>query len=338
MKKLVFSALALSATTATGLASDSEWTSLDQQIEALTSSLAVDNHGGPAIFGRIRTYYDNNSDADQGGWSVLNARLGAKGSVGDYSYKLQVDFAREPELLDAYVDFPIGGQVMGRWGQFKANVSHAALTSSGNLFFRNRSAVGALFSGRSQGFHIGGEFDMLDWGITIQNGSDGVTDELFTAGRISFDVLGSGSDMVEGAIGGTEEMSATASIAFFDDGGADDSDGTLLEIHGGTNVYSFGLEILDLGDNVITSQGTNQGLEGDSSPITLMGTYMLQPDAWELGIRYQDWDTSTDTSAIEIGVNNYLDGHNLKWQLQYTSVSDDVADADVISIGLQAAF
>lgn len=351
MKKLVCSALALSATSLSAIASESDWSSLDQQIEALTTSLAVDNTGGPNFFGRIRTFYVTSSDvvggvdsdgkdADLGGFVVTDARLGVKGTRGDYEYKLQVDFADDPVLLDAYIDFPIGGQVKGRLGQFKAGLSRSALISSGNLVFVDRNAIGRLFGDRTEGGQLMGEFDALDWNITIQNGGDGVGDNYLVVGKIGFDVLGQGKDMVEGAYGGTEEPSATVAIAFYDDGATKDGNGTLLEFHGGTNVYSFGADILDIGDALYTGNGSATdfsgiALEANTTPFSVYGTYMLQPETWEVALRYQDFDNDASEDKVDIAVNNYIDGHNLKWTLQYSTTSSDVTDNEVSSIWLQ---
>ena len=363
MKKLVCSALALSATSAAGLASDSDWSSLDQQIEALTASLAVDNGGGPNMFGRLRAYYATSSDVvggidsdgddlDLGGFFVEDARFGVHGQRGDYGYKLQVDFADGMSLLDAYADFPIGEQVQGRFGQFKSELSRSALVSSGKLAFIDRNAVGNLFSMRVPGFQIGGEFDALDWNIDIQNGGDtdagtgfgaGAGDDLYFAGKVSFDVLGAGKDLPEGATGGTDEPSATVAIGFYSDGATEDGDGFIAEFHGGTNVYSFGLDVLSIGDGLYAGNGSAEDsltgieLEADTTPISLAGTYMVSPDTWEVALRFQDYDNDNDESKIDLAVNNYLDGHNLKWTLQYSTTDSDDEDHEIDLIALQLA-
>ena len=351
MKKLVISACALTATSAAALGSDGTWSSLDDQIEALTTSLAIDN-GGPVVSGRIRTYYVNSSDVvvgvdedgddvNLGGFRVTDARLAVKGSRGDYEYKLQVDFADEPELLDAYADFPIGGQVKGRFGQFKAGLSRSALVSSGDLAFVDRNMIGNLFSTRAEGIQLMGEFDALDWNITVQNGSDDVGEDYFIVGKVGFDVLGDGKDLVEGAYGGTEEPSATVAIAFYDDGATSDGNGTLLEFHGGTNLYSFGADVLDIGDDLYAGNGSAAdtlsgiALEANTTPFSVFGTYMLQPETWEVALRYQDLDNELGEDKIDLAVNNYLEGHALKWTLQYSTTSSDDSDNEVDSIWLQ---
>jgi len=349
MKKLVYSALALSVTTAGALASDSDWSTLDQEIEALTASTVLDTTG-PKFSGRVRTYYESSGDVgadDLGNFNVRETRLKMTGSRGDYGYTVQADFTGGFSLLDAYVDFPIGGQVSGRFGQFKAGFSRSALIGGGNIFFVDRNIVGALWSGRREGFALSGEFDQLGWWLTIHDGTDFGGDEYLITAKVAFDLMGEGANAKnEGAYGGTEEPSATAAVAFYDDGGLESGDGTLLEFHGGTNVYSFGVDLLSVGDDLVTSNGSATAspfgttIDADSTPMSLFGTYMLQADTWELGIRFQDYDNGAGEDKLDIGIINHLDGHKLKWTIQYSSTSSDDAanEVDWIAIQLQLAF
>jgi len=327
MKKLVYSALALSVTSAGALASDTDWSTLDQEIEALTASTALDNHG-PHIGGRIRTWYESNSDTDTGDFEVNNARVHATGSHGDYGYKVQVEFAGDATaLLDAYVDFAIGGQVNARMGQFKTGLSRSALISANNLFFTDRNNAGSAHNARTEGFMISGDFDQLGWSASIMDGSDGGLDEYLMAFKVDYDVMGDGASDAEGAYGGSEAPSLTLGIGMWDDGADDNDDGSIIEIHGGTNVWSLGIDMQDDGAT-------------DSSPTSIMGTYMLQPDTWELGVRLEDEDNGSDESTMTIGVNNYLDGHGLKWGFEMASTSSDdaAAETDTIRISLNCAF
>ncbi|MDA1267085.1 MAG: hypothetical protein O2816_18545, partial [Planctomycetota bacterium] len=102
MKKLLYSALALSATATGALASD-DWSTLDQEINALSASAAFDKTG-PTIGGRIRTLYENSSDftgtlnpsdpanpGDLSDFDVIDARVKITGGRDGYSYVFQVD-------------------------------------------------------------------------------------------------------------------------------------------------------------------------------------------------------------------------------------------------------
>ena len=101
------------------------------------------------------------------------------------------------------------------------------------------------------------------------------------------------------------------------------------------------MDVLDIGDAVYVGNGTPTDalsgitLEGNTTPFSVFGTYMLQPDTWEVAVRYQDLDNDANEDKIDISVNNYLDGHYLKWTLQYTTTSSDVDANEVDAFFLQ---
>jgi len=359
MKKLVYSALALSVTSAGALASDTDWSTLDQEIEALTASTSLDNHG-PHIGGRIKTSYVSSSDLgdvdpitgekadlDTGDFQVNDARIHVSGNHGDYGYMVQWDLA-DDGLLDAYVDFAIGGQVNARMGAHKAGISRSALISSGNTFFANRTYAGDAWADRTEGLTLSGDFDQLGWSLGFMDGFDADADDHLMTAKVDFDVMGDGMGANEGAYGGSESPSLTIGIGMWDDGGADDTDGNIIEAYAGTNVWSFGVEMQDIGDANQATQGGSDigdllntfGQGADCSPMTITGTYMLSPDTWELGVRMQDFDNDDNTESMSIAVNNYIDGHGLKWTLDMTeyTTDTDVFDTSVLTLQLNVSF
>lgn len=381
MKKFVFSAAALTLT-GTAVAND-DWAQLDQDIQALSASVQGLEDGGMQIGGRIRALYQSSSDVDAdgdinnatttdlGGFSVRNARLYATGTTaGDIGYRVEVDFgAGDPifniagvdendnpvyddqiGLLDAYLDIPIGGEFSARVGQFRAHVSREALIDSGNLFFVERSAIGALFAGRSQGIAISGDMGTFDVALTIQNGSDGVGDELFYAVRGNMDLMGGGTDLVEGAYGAGDEMEASAAISYFSDEAVDDADGFLVEASLATGQFSAQASFLSFGDGISAPNVSQESilpvaaLAADTTPFSVQGTFMLSEagseyGAWELGARFQDYDDDAfDTTTLDIGANYYANGHDYKYIINWTSISSDLGDADLIQVGVNARF
>ena len=116
----------------------------------------------------------------------------------------------------------------------------------------------------------------------------------------------------------------------------------------GTNVYSFSGEVTDYDDSGYSSssgvtgksQGGNEFGLGNTTPFAVAGTYMLTPDTWEVGVRYQDFDDEENTDLIEVAVNHYMEGHDLKWTLQYSTSNSDEGDLeiDLITLGLTAGF
>jgi hypothetical protein len=60
--------------------------------------------------------------------------------------------------------------------------------------------------------------------------------------------------------------------------------------------------------------------------------------AWELGVRFQDFDDSQDTSVVDFGANYYANGHDYKYIINWSSVSSDAGDVDLITLGVNARF
>ncbi|HPF15564.1 MAG: hypothetical protein H6830_08680 [Planctomycetes bacterium] len=342
MKLLSIGAAALTLS-GFAVASETDYSSFDKDIEALVSG-DVD-HTGPHISGYMQARYDNSGDItvggnDLGGFEVPRARVSFQGEHNQYGYKVQVDFSNSTDvLLDAYVDIPVSN-VSARTGLFKGGISRNGLTSSSKLFFINRSQIGDLFDNRDYGVMFSGDFDQLSWYLTLQNGSDMQGDELRIAGRVEFDVMGKGVGGVEGAYGGPDELSGTVALSMYDDGNLTDGTGTLVEAHMVSSEFSFGAEVLDTDVNGVAAAPGTSMLVGDTTAFSVYGTYMLTPDQWELGVRYQDFDDPDNSNLVEVGVNHYLDGHNLKYGIGYSTMSSDNAaiEADIIQVQLQVGF
>lgn len=330
------------------VASETDYSSFDRDIEALVSGRLADE-GGPSISGYAQVRYMSSSDVavaptgnDLGGFAVPRARVIFKGERQGYGYKVQVDFASGTLLKDAYIDIPINN-ISARAGLFRSAFSRSGSSSSATMFFIDRTEVGNLFLTRDPGVMFHGTFDQLSFFLSLMNGTDGTGDELNTVIRVAFNFMGAGIGSTEGAYGGPDELSGTASISMYDDGEATDGSATLIEAHVANSQYSAGFELFDADDaGVASTPGIGAGTlaSDDATAMALYGTYMLTPDQWELGVRFQDMDDAADTSIMELGVNRYLDGHNLKYSIGYRSVSSDTAalEVDMIQLQLQVAF
>jgi hypothetical protein len=356
MKKLVFSACALTLTCGTAVANNSDWDQLDNDVQALSANLQDMEGGGPSFGGRIRAIYNNNSDADIGGFNIDNARMFMTGTTAaGVGYRLENDFGTG-NLLDAYIDVSAGDTIDIRMGQFRGYVLSESQIDSGNLFFVDRSVNAAMFAGRQQGLAVTGDMDAFNWAITIQDGSDDNADELFYALHAGMDFMGAGTSMVEGAYGAGDDMTASAGISYFDDGAVDDASGFAIEAGAQSSQFSISANFVSYGDggagsNFDTNEahvlglGAGTGYLADSSVWSIMGTFALN-ESWELGLRYQDLDGAAGDDIIDFGANYYVDGHAMKYILNWTSVSQDsgpnpgdgAGDTDLIRIGFNAAF
>ena len=67
------------------------------------------------------------------------------------------------------------------------------------------------------------------------------------------------------------------------------------------------------------------------------GTFMVS-GAWELGVRFQDFDDTADSTLMDLGANYYANGHDFKYIINWASLSSDNGDTDTLTIGVNARF
>ena len=357
MNKFVLSALAL--TSASGLAfagsETEEWLSLDREIESLASSLAPQS-GGAAVSGFIKTSYSNSSDVtvganDLGGFSLDHARLNFSGSVGDYTLFVSVDSSPAATgfgyfgateaagalgVLDAFVSWAITDQITGTMGNFNAPVLNSSSLTENRLLFIDRSLNGDLNDSRDLGLMLSGVFDQLSWWVSIQNGLDAAGDDNAFNIRVAFDAMGDGSGQnVEGAWGAGDGTNLTIAAAYFlDDDTVDDFSAAFFEAYFTSGALSASVEVVAYDDGVLIV--TPAGAEAGPTMWAATVSYMFAADAWEGALRFEDLDDAADTTIIIVGVNRYIEGHDAKWQLNYSTIESDTsaAEVDVIAIAL----
>jgi len=103
MIKFVFSALAASVVSATGIASETEWPELDRELEALSTTIQTQTTSPFMLSGWVGAAWDTSGDIeftdedtgatnDFGGFDIRTARLRAEGDVRNYGYRLEFDF------------------------------------------------------------------------------------------------------------------------------------------------------------------------------------------------------------------------------------------------------
>lgn len=345
MSKLVYSALALTLVSSRGIASENEWSSLDQEIANLSASLSAQNTTGPKIGGWIISSYRNSDDIqvvspppggggtnDQGGFQLDSVRVELTGDAGsDYGYKLSFDFATTAAVLkDAYATWKLAENITGKMGNFKSPFLRSSLVSDNRLLFLDRSSLGSVASwnDRDLGIAVGGNFDTLNWWVAAQNGNDSDGDELKLTGRVEAALMGTGAGKVEGAYGAPQENCLAIGIALQNDGDVDDSNAMGADAVFTASGFSLHATMVDLDDGI-----------GDRTPWDITGSYLFT-DQWEAAVRYEDADDTDDTTKMWFGVNRYVQGHDIKWQAQYVSTDSDLAanEVDQIGVGLAVSF
>ncbi len=356
MKKFAYGAIALAAVGAAGQATDTGWSGLDQEINSLSASLATQNPTGPKVGGYIITSLDyeknpptavdlndDGDTADAGevfegddvfGWSFRRVRAQVTGDLGhDYSYKLSFDLASgTAEIRDAYVDWKITDGIKGRWGRYKVPFVRSGLISSQKLLFLERTNIGNRLGFRDLGVSVSGQFEQVNFWVNAQNGTDGVTKDLFYNARVTFDVMGDGVAQIEGAYGAGDALGLTVGGAVGDDSGLDNGVVWALEAALTSGPFSLAAEIADFDSDI-----------GDNTPWDATASFLFT-EMYEVAFRYEDLDTSDNDVVYALGVNRYVAGHDIKWTLEYRRLDTDreeqgvAFDRDQVSLGLTVGF
>jgi hypothetical protein len=374
MRKLVYSAVALTLVSVPGFASENEWSSLDQEIANLSSSLSAQNAPGPKIGGFIRTSFRYSTDEDalfggppnteeESGFKLDKIRIEITGDAGaDYSYKVSFDLAGgTASLKDAYVTWKIADNFKGTMGQFTKPVLRSALISDKNLLFTERTALGAFFRPRDTGVMLSGTFETIEWSIAAQNGQDEKEKKYNYSARIAANLMGSGVGKVEGAYGAGQETNLNAGIAYTEDktisandgkGAAYGGDVTLTSgpfsiaaegVHFGKGfAVTGGFPAKDGGDLHFGSDNTVASVDpSDNTSWDITGSYMFT-EQYEAAIRYEAGNSQSvagvdpSVEAWSACVNKYVQGHDIKWTLGYlkTRSDDDTNEISEWTVGL----
>jgi len=298
------------------------------------------------------------------GFAVRSARVQLDGElVEGYGYRIGFDFFDTEEQLgydpsatydamgssfsggitDAYGKFRIGDYLGFKLGVFTGPSLRSASIDRNKTLFIDRSFLGRQQTCRDAGVEANGSFDRIHWAVAGMNGTDDRTDGWGYSARVDVDLMGSMTD-VEGAYGAPEGTNLNIGFVYSDDTSKDAAglsmdvvqiaaDATLvsgpLSVFG--EVISYDKHNGPYYKGTLTSyQGTL--LDVDSTPWSAGASYLIGEDV-EIGFRYDNYDVSQtgegdfyDAARYNFVANKYIDGHNIKWQLQF-SMGDSKAQA-----------
>lgn len=276
---------------------------------------------GPSLGGYILVHYGDDDDGAEMKYRAVRVEM--KGSQGAVKYAVSADLKgtiddqdglddEAVSLKDAKVSWGISDDVTATFGRFKEPVLHTGIHSSSRGLFVERTDNGGAYFDRNAGLMLNGSFGDLQWWAAMQEGDDGAgaMDDTQTTIRAVYNVMGSAFGKYQGAYGyeGTNLSIGVASI---------EDDATGLEamaleagyVSDGWSVYA------DMVDE-----------DGANSPTSLTVSRLMNTE-YEIAVRMEEDDDVSDTSHMTAGINWYYggDGHNLKWQLNYTDTSSDDA-------------
>ncbi|MBI5431275.1 MAG: hypothetical protein HZA52_00410 [Planctomycetes bacterium] len=329
----------IAATSGTAPGEEASWSSLDREL-AMLAAHAQGNPAAPSvrIWGYLRTAVlfgdfdvNNNSvldagDDEVGGTRMLNARPYFEATSGDYSAVISLECASGTAVLyHGYAKWKCNEYFSTYFGRFKQPFLRSFMLFDNKLALIERTAPALAVARFDTGIMLEGKFqERVHWWAAVQNGTDGIADEQLLSGRVAFTPIGQEVAGAEGAIAGRDELDCTVAVAVADEGSV--SDGTSFAVDAVVNQrpWSLQAEVVDFDKDI-----------GDRTPFSATAGWLFQPQ-WEGVLRYDDRDDGFNTSRITGGVNYYVTGHDVKWQLNVGSTDADTGGVDgtFVQLGL----
>ncbi|MFT7670589.1 MAG: hypothetical protein ACI8X5_003299 [Planctomycetota bacterium] len=257
-------------------------------------------------------------------------------------------------LTDAYVHVAIAEGVGMKVGAFRRNVTASSTVQRNQTLFIDRSYLGAMNSSRDTGFAFDGNFSRLNWEVTFQNGASGMNDDFAYSGHVNIDIMGTSSGN-EGALNAAEGTNLNVGLTFADDGSDHNAQTDQLAGGDGTgsvNVLGSSREAAQLavfanltsgGFSVfgeMIDQDKDANVSGVEATPYSLGLGYLFGENYEVAFRYDDWDDAANTTKYIFGVNRYVSGHDIKWQLNIGGGSSDntANENSTLAVGVALGF
>ncbi len=306
------------------------------------------------------------------GTKIDQARLRLGGGINDFTWRVEADVMNSQlSLQDAWISHDSAfGEAFDaelKLGRFRAPFLSSGLLGGDRLLFPARTRNGLFYSVRSPGVSAEGTRGDLGWTAAIQ---DGILDpsELLATLRFTYDFTGLGALPWEGALRSDFKSRFWAAAAVSKDDSVNCGLARALELHYVSGRYSLACEWLGYGNDYDRDAGVGPWApdpgnfiwgerRGGTHPLSVTGTYMFIPDLVELAIRWEDFDdvrgdgfTNTgdpadvdyDRKNLYMGLNYYVEGHDMKFHLgQLRESRDGFDDSDDITwwgVGMSLSF
>lgn len=348
-------ALALACLPASAGSNTTDWTAIDAELAALGRQIEEPSRSGPTWSGFLRASFAQSSEpvidsdgddvADQefAGFSFENVRVGVDGVVGEFTWGVSFDFGGiglQDNLIDAWIGRRAWEGATAYLGLLRAPLLRTQLLPETTNLFVVRTRNAYLLTPREAGVRIDQALGDARLSYAVQNGANSIAEDLRLSVRGEWDVLGRPTPDAEGAYGAPAELAATVGLALTND---DSLDGGGLAVLADAALVSFPwslqFEVVDYDDGYTSPIFYPDDLEGDSTPWSLTASWVFL-EHWEAAVRYEDYDEAIkQREALSLGVNRYVAGHDLKWQLNYIDIDGEAgSDNEFIVLGSTLAF
>jgi hypothetical protein len=332
------------------------WTDLDAELERLSRAPQADASDEPISFWGFGTFiYAYSGDLpvgspdDLGGFLFDALRIYVDGQHDNVGYRVSADaFSGTLDLVDAYAHVDLTDELQVVLGRFRTPFLRSALVEE-NRYVMLAPTYNAVFyrvrDASRQGVMMRYDRNDLHAQLAVQDGFDQLADEHLVTARVSYDIVGAGIGPYEGAYDAPDGTSATLGAAWSDDGAGRDGTATALEAaltHGRFALqiervdYEADYTAADLASGIIIDPLAGRG---DTSPLSVTLSHILDADqCWEIAARYDEFDDQLERELITLGVNKYIQGHDIKLGLNFSTEDSVGDDVDLIALGASLSF
>jgi phosphate-selective porin OprO and OprP len=315
-----------------------------------------------ARFQGMYSYENPDTGPSASGFRVRRARILASGNAYAPWIKYYSQLTLEGgsvALRDFYVEAPYFKWLSPRIGQYAVPFDREFLNSDFNLQFGERSIASSEFSlERDTGFQVSGKDikGVLDYDIGVFNGSgankSNADNDYMYVGRISWGPFGS-YPYSESAVDNPQTPKFAIGIAGAYMPGLDPNDRTTLggrlgstsvvpvesDVTQWTTDITYMYKSLYLGSSYyfrkIDPKGVTAFGKQNAWGVNLQGGYFLIPKHFELAGRYAYINpdnpiliTDNEQEEYTIGLNYYLNGHNVKTGIAYSYFTTEKEEGD----------
>lgn len=265
-------------------------------------------------------------DAEVEGWSIRmglrgeeHSGLGYLGLTGDVGTLRMFELVGRREFNE---------NVALQIGRIRSPFVQSALYDDNQLLFFERSFQGEDWDNFTNGAALTVRLGDLEGWLGVQDGVDAAGSSVALTGRALWHVTGDrgGMHINEGPFDAPEDLAVTVGAAAYVDTETDDVSAQALEAYVSARPLYFAGEVVDKGDGLGSLYSW-----GLTAAVLLADTFSVQA-------RIENFDRDDGTDVYRVGLTHYLEGHDVKWHLEFADADSNAPLANLGTLTLAAQF
>jgi hypothetical protein len=267
-------------------------------------------------------------DAEIEGW---NLRFGLRGEEHTgLGYFGLAGTADELRLFEIVATREFNENIRVQAGRIRTPFVQTALWDDNQLLFFERSFLGEDWDAFTEGAALNVRVGPLEGWLSVQDGVDREGSSVAITGRgmLHLGAPRGAMHINEGPYDSTDELAVTLAAAAFFDTETDDVSAQSIEAYASVRPFWFSGEVVDNGPGL-----------GDLYSWGVTGSMMIT-DEFSIQARVENFDRDDGTDVYRVGFTHYLEGHDVKWHMEYADADSNapLANLGTLTIGAQFSF